>query len=113
LGLAIQDGGPVQFGRGQAFDSVFLRVFQVVPELSVEQQRLSRNAAHVQARAAEVGIFFDQRRLQAVLSGADRGRIASGAAANYGNVINGFRQSRAPLLQMDEIEQTNDSSREG
>jgi hypothetical protein len=63
----------------------------------------------MQAGAAEIRIFFNESGFQAVLSGADSGRIARRPAANYSDVINGFWQSRAPQLSMDEPRQTNDS----
>ncbi len=109
LRFAVLHRAPVQLGRIHAFDAEFLGVFQVIPELGVEQQRLGRNAADVQAGAAEVRVFLDQGSLQAVLAGADGGSVSGRAAADDGYVVNGVRQRRAPLV-MDETEQTNDSN---
>ena len=58
--FALLDGGPVQLARVDAFDAEFLGVFQVVPEFGIEQQGLGRDAAHVQAGAAEHVVFFDK-----------------------------------------------------
>src|SRR5260370_26240030 len=49
------------------------------------QQRLGRNAAPVQADAAEIG-FLDNRGLEAELRRADRGDIAAGAGADDDDV---------------------------
>ena len=73
-----------------------LAVFQVVPELGIEQQRLGRDAAHVQAGAAEHVVLLDECGLQSILAGADGGGVAGRTAADDGNVINGFRQRSAP-----------------
>jgi hypothetical protein len=51
------------------------------------QQRLGRNAAHMQAGAAQLGVFFDDGGLQAVLAGAHRCRVAAGAATNHNQVV--------------------------
>ena len=53
------------------------------------EQRLGGDATHVEAGAAERGITLDQRGLQAKLRTADRGDIAAGAGANYGDVVVG------------------------
>ena len=96
LRLALLDGGPVQLAGVDAFDAEFFGVFQVVPEFGVEQQRLGRDAAHVQAGAAEHVVFFDEGGFQAVLAGADGGGVASRTAADDGDVINGFGQRDCP-----------------
>ena len=92
LGLAVEHCRPIQFGGGDAFDPEFFRILQVVPKLGIEQERLGRNAAHMQAGAPKIGILFNQRSLQPVLSGADRGRISCGSAADYGNVVDSVWQ---------------------
>ena len=92
LRLALLHRGPVEFARFHAFDAEFFRVSQLVPEFGVKQQGLGRNAAHVQAGAAEQAVFFDHGRFQTVLAGADRGRISRRAAADDRDVINGFGQ---------------------
>ena len=51
------------------------------------EQRLGRDAADVQAGAAELGVFFDDGGLQAVLAGANRRGVATGAAPNHNQVI--------------------------
>ena len=48
--------------------------------------RLGRDAADAQAGAAELGLLLDADDLRAELRGADRGRVAAGAASEDGNV---------------------------
>ena len=96
LRLALLDGSPVQLARVHAFDAEFLGLFQVVPEFGVEQQSLGRDAADVQAGAAEESVFFDERGFQAVLAGADGGGVSGRAAADDGYVVNGFGQWNGP-----------------
>ena len=50
------------------------------------QQRLGRDAAHVQADAAQRGIALDQHHFQAEVGGAERGRVAAGAGAQHQHV---------------------------
>jgi len=64
------------FGR----QSVVLGMLHVVVNLGRAQQRLGRDAAPVQADAAEIG-FLDNRGLVAKLRRADRGDIAAGAGS--------------------------------
>ena len=64
FGLAVLHRFPVQLARGDALDAEFLGIFQVVPDFGVEQQGFRRDAAHVQAGAAQVGIFFDECSLE-------------------------------------------------
>ena len=56
-----------------------------VIELGGAQQRLGRDAAPIQADAAEM-LALDDRGLQAKLCGADRGDIAAGTRADHGNI---------------------------
>ena len=102
LRLAILDRGPVQLARVHALDAEFLGVFQVIPEFGIEQQRLGRNAAHVQAGAAEESVFFDERSFQALLAGANGGGVSGRSAADDGDVINGFRQSKCSSVGTDD-----------
>src|SRR5205807_72937 len=104
-GLTFLDCCPVQFASADAFYAKFLGIFQVVPNLSVEQQRFCRNAAHMQACAAEIRVLLNESGFQAVLAGADGSGISGRAAANHGNVINCVWQSCTPLT-MDEPRQT-------
>ena len=64
---------------------VILGVLHVVVDFGRAQQRLGRDAAPVQADAAEIG-FFDDRGLEAELGGADRGDVAAGAGADDDDV---------------------------
>ena len=94
--FAILNRGPVQFARVDAFDTEFLGIFQVIPKFGVEQKRLGRDAADVQAGAAEESVFFDERGFQAVLAGADGGGVSGGAAADNGDVVGSFGQRSRP-----------------
>ena len=62
-------------------------VHEVLPKVGRMEQRLGRDTSNVQAGATELGIFFDNRGLQAVLTGADRGGVAARAAPNHNQVI--------------------------
>ena len=64
---------------------VILGVLHVVVDFGRAQQRLGRDAAPVQADAAEIG-FLDDRGLEAELGGADRGDVAAGAGADDDDV---------------------------
>ena len=92
LVLAVEHGLPVDLAFAEAFDAVFLRVLQVVVDLGVEEQRLGGDAAHMQAGSAQLLGLLDQRDLQAVLSGANRGCVSGGTAAEDGYVVDGFCQ---------------------
>src|SRR3954471_17863180 len=69
-------------------------MLHVVIDFRRAQQRLGRNAAPVQADAAEIG-FFDDRGLEAELRGADRGDVAAGAGADDDNVEGGVSDYRS------------------
>ena len=72
---------------------VVLGVLHVVKDFRRAQQRLGRDAAPVQADAAEIG-SLDDRGLEAELRRADRGDIAAGAGADdddvEGSVSHGY-----------------------
>ena len=70
-----------------AFDAEFLGVFQVIPEFGVEQQSFGRDAADVQAGAAEESVFFDESGFQAVLTGANGSGVSGRTAADDGYVV--------------------------
>ena len=57
------------------------------PQLGGVQQRLGRNAADMQAGAAQFGVFFNDGGFQSVLAGAHRCRVAAGAATNHNQVV--------------------------
>ena len=50
------------------------------------QQRLGRNAAHVQADAAQCRVTLDQHHLEAKVSRAESGRVAAWATAEHQQV---------------------------
>jgi hypothetical protein len=99
LSFAFLDGGPVEFARVYAFNTEFLSFLQMVPEFGIEKQRFGRDAADMQAGAAEESVFFDERGFQAVLAGADRGSVSGRAAADDGYVVRGVGQWSNPLLE--------------
>ena len=98
-GVLVNDGslprlhrGPVQLRRLDPLNPKLRRTLQVVPYLRVEQQRLGRNAAHMQAGPAQHVGLLNQRHLQPVLSATNRRRIPSRPAANDRHVINRLSQ---------------------
>src|SRR4029077_10265902 len=94
--LTLLNCRPVQLARIDSLNAEFLGVFQMIPELSVEQQRLCRDASHMQTGAAEKPVLFDERGLEAPLASANGGGVPGRTAADDGYVINSFRQSGAP-----------------
>ena len=95
--LALLDGVPVELAFAEAFDAVLHRMLQVVIDFGIEQQGLGGDAAPVQAGAAELAFFFNQRDFQAILAGANGRRVTGRAAADDGDVIDGFSQGNAPF----------------
>ena len=67
------------------FQPIVLGVLHVVENLGRAQQRLGRDAAPVEANAAEI-IALDDGRLEAELRRADGGHVAAGAGADDQNV---------------------------
>jgi hypothetical protein len=61
-------GGGVALGEGDVFGGV--------------EEGLARDAADVEAGAAEGGAFLDERDLEAELGGAEGAHIAAGAGAD-------------------------------
>ena len=70
--------------------------FEMVPDLGIEQQRLGRNAAHVQTGAAQLVVFLDEADLQAPLAATDGRGVSGRAAADDGYVVDSLWQK---LLQ--------------
>ncbi len=83
---------------GGVLQAEFRAFLHVVEDLGVEQQRLGRNAADVQAGAAQVRVFFDKRGLQAELAGANGRGVSGRSAADDGYVVDGLWQVLAPIL---------------
>src|ERR1700743_2006984 len=73
-------------------------MLHVMIDLGGSQQRLGRNAAPVQADAAEVG-FLDNRGLEAELSGTNSCNIAAGARADDNDVEGSVGHFRLHLAQ--------------
>jgi len=65
----------------------FLPVLRDLERVRVLEQRLGRDAAPVQAGAAEDGRAFDHGRLEADLRGADGGHVAARPRADHDNVV--------------------------
>src|SRR3954447_1706936 len=68
-------------------EAPFLPVLRDLERVRVLEQRLGRDAAPVQARAAEDGRAFDHGRLEADLRGADGGHVAARPRADDDNVV--------------------------
>jgi hypothetical protein len=75
------------------------KVADLVHHAGDVQQRLGRDAAHVQAHATEGGVALDDDGLQAQVGGAEGGRIAARAGAQHQHVALevGDRRSSCPL----------------
>src|ERR1039458_3517489 len=70
-----------------AMQALLLGMLEVLPDLGGVEQRLGGHAADMKAGAAELGILFDERGLEAVLAGADGSGVAPGTAANHDHVV--------------------------
>ena len=68
-------------------EAPLLPVLRDLQRVRVLEQRLGRNAAPVEAGAAEHRRALDDRGLQAELRGADRGDVAAGAGADHDDVV--------------------------
>ncbi len=86
--LALEHRGPVERGRADAPNAKISGVLQVVPDFGVEEQGLGRDAAHVEAGAAELVGLLNQRHFQSVLSAANGRRVTGWPAANNRHIIN-------------------------
>jgi hypothetical protein len=86
--FALEHRGPVERERADAANAKLRRMIQVVPNLGVEEQRLGRNAADVQAGSAQLVALLNQRNLQPVLRAANGRRIPGRSAANNRHVKN-------------------------
>src|SRR5438067_1774461 len=64
-----------------------LRVLHDLQRMRVFEQRLRRNAAPIQAGAAQRFLLLDDGRLEPELRGADRGDVAAGAGADHNHVV--------------------------
>ena len=62
-------------------------VQEVLPDVGGVQKRLGRDAADMQAAAAQFRVFFDERGLQAVLARANGRRITTGTAPDDDHVV--------------------------
>ena len=79
----------VDFGFAE-FDAVFHQVFHFVNHGRVVQQRFGRDAAHVQAHAAQGAVLLDDGGFQAFVGCGKGSGIAAGAAAQYHHVVFGI-----------------------
>ena len=76
--------------------AVVLGVLQVVEDLGGAQQRLGRDAAPIEADAAQM-LALDDGRFHAELRGANRRDIASGACAHHHKVECAVRHDFLPV----------------
>ena len=86
LVLAVEHQGEIE-ARILAMDPVFFRVQEALPNVGGVEERLGRNAAHMQAAAAQFGVFFNECGFQAVLAGANGRRITTGTAPDDDHVV--------------------------
>ncbi len=77
LFFQLEQLGQVDFRRA-VFDAVMAHLADFVDDLGGMQQRLGRNAADVEANAAQHRPAFHQRDLEAEIGGAERGGVAAG-----------------------------------
>src|SRR5262249_9082877 len=82
---ALYDSGGI-VGDVTRRQSVILGVLQIVQNLSRAQQRFGRDAAPVEANAAEIFTLNDGG-LESKLCGPDRGDVASGSRTDDDNVV--------------------------
>ena len=73
-------------------DAVRAHLVRFLDDARGMQQRLRRNAADVQANAAERRPALDERDLETQIRGAKRGRVAAGAGADHGEALAGGRR---------------------
>ncbi len=71
-------------------DAPLAGVPRLVDDLGDVQQRLRRDAAAVEADAAGILLFVDERDLHAEVGGVERGRVAAGARAEHSQ-LDGLR----------------------
>ncbi len=62
--LALLNRAPVQRDAGGVLQAELGAFFHVVVDLGIEQQRLGRNAADMQAGSAQLVVLFDESCLQ-------------------------------------------------
>ena len=74
-------------------DAPVFRVLHDLQRMRMLEQRLGRNAAHQQARAAERFLFFDDGRFQTELRGANGGDVAARPRTDDDDVVVGHRLS--------------------
>ena len=100
LALAVDHPRPVELDA-RDLDAELARALDVVVDLRLEEQRLGGDAAHVQAGAAVVRLFFNQDGLQPVAGGAEGGGVAARPAADdchvVGHVCHAVASSPEPM----------------
>ena len=67
-----------RLSRLNAGDAEIVGLFQVIPKLCIKQQRFGRNAAHVEARPAQLRACVNKSDFQPVFCSANRRRIPGG-----------------------------------
>ena len=84
--LARQRRRPIQL-EFLDLDAEFLGVLERVVDFRVVQQDLRRDAADVQAGAAQEAVLFDDQRFQTPLRGPNRGHVSARPAADDGQIV--------------------------
>src|SRR6202007_1628726 len=92
--FARQDGRPLDF-HVLHFKAEFLRALEMVVNVGMVQKNFGRDAAYMEARAAERGFLLDDNRLQSPLCSANRGHVAARSAPDDREVV--FSQTGSPL----------------
>ena len=90
--LALLHLGVVE-ARVFAADAFLIRVDEALPDIGGVEQGLGGDAPHQEAGAAEPGLFFDERRLETVLAGANGRGVAAGAAPDNNEIVGHFFHS--------------------
>src|SRR5262249_37220364 len=78
--LALEQPAPVDLGLAD-LDAELLGALDLLEEVGADDPRLGRDAAPVEARAAQL-VLFDHRGLEAELRGADRGNVTARTGAD-------------------------------
>ena len=86
LVLGAQERGQVELDARHLDPALGKVVLGEVEEVRVVEHGLGRDAAHVEARTAQLAARLDAGSLQAQLGGLDRGDVATGTAADNDNV---------------------------
>src|ERR1019366_9549553 len=79
--------------RVLALDAFLIRVDEALPDIGGVEQGFGGNAPHQEAGAAQPSLFFDERRLETVLAGANGRGVAARAAPDNNQIVGHFFHS--------------------